>query len=273
MKILVFCFVLQLSFGLSAGSYFKMETKGGEAAGITEIFIKQDMVKVDVQKKHGFIYNGKTQMMTVISDSGKDYCEMSQKDMQKMSKKLSTIMQQMQAQLANMPADQRKMMEQMLKGQMPAGLVNGKGAKEKKKKYTFKKVKSGVVIGDWPTTKYISYIDGVKNAEFYAANWKALALKEDPTVIAIELSKTLSQMFSSLQKSFKGVAQGQAAFENAQGWMKYGIPIKVVTFKKGKVAATTLMTEVKSSRLSKAIFLPPKNYKKKKSPMSGLSRL
>ena len=181
--------------------------------------------------------------------------------MKKMAKQISGIMSQMKAQLANMPPQQRKMMEDMLKKKMPQ--LNKQVAP---KKYVFKKMKSGVKVGKWSTTQYSSTLNGKKQSEFFVSNWRALGLTEDPKPVAIELSKTMEEMLSSLKSSVKHLGGDNSMVSGAKEWMKYGIPVKVISFKNGKATGVNLLKEVKNISHKKGTFLPPKGYSKQKEP-------
>jgi len=251
-----------------AGAYFKINTKGVNDNGTTQIYIDQARMKIDVKNRNGFIYDKGTQLITIISDKKREYWQMNKQEIQKTAKKVQVFADKMKKQIAKMSPQHRKMMLEMMSGKVS----DPSKSPAKEKKFTLKKIKSGVKVGKWSTTQYASYLDGVKKSDLYFTGWKKLGLKKDPTALAMELSRTLSTLFGNAP-AMRKTPQKHAMFNQAENWLKHGIPIKIVNFRNGKVTKTSIVTEVKNSNFSAKTFVPPKGYAKKKNPLHSINKL
>src|SRR5687768_15170132 len=63
-----------------------------------------------------FVYDGSADVIRMINFSRKSYMEMSRAEMQQMQQQITGALAKMEAQLKNMPPEQRKMLEDMMKG-------------------------------------------------------------------------------------------------------------------------------------------------------------
>ncbi|MEE8348233.1 MAG: DUF4412 domain-containing protein [Acidobacteriota bacterium] len=62
----------------------------------------------------------------ILTQKDRTYIKMNEQTMGQLGAQINSAMKQMQEQLANLPPEQRAMMEQMMKGQMPDGLATGR---------------------------------------------------------------------------------------------------------------------------------------------------
>ena len=81
----------------------------------------------DSENKSVMIFDASKQVMWMINPGDNTYREMDKAQVDAMGQQMSKAMEQMQAQMANMPPEQRKMMEDMMKGKM--GAMGGASAK------------------------------------------------------------------------------------------------------------------------------------------------
>src|SRR3954465_5865655 len=88
----------------------------------TTIYIQGSKLRMDSDdpagKKSSVIFDGDKQVMWIVDPSEGSYREMTAAQVQQMGDQMSSMMQQMQGQLAQMPPEQRKMMEDMMKSRM-----------------------------------------------------------------------------------------------------------------------------------------------------------
>lgn len=97
---------------------------GGESY-ITVTKIEGDRMRTDTQGEDGkmattVIFLGETDEMYMVDHKKRNYIVMDKESIEALGKQLSEAMQQMEAAFAQMPPEQRAMMEKMMKGKMPA---------------------------------------------------------------------------------------------------------------------------------------------------------
>ncbi|HEX9725363.1 MAG TPA: DUF4412 domain-containing protein [Vicinamibacteria bacterium] len=125
-----------LSFGgiAQAGAVFRVTVEnyaednqffeGGESY-VTVTKIEGNRMRSDTQGENGemattVIFLGETDEMYMIDHEEKSYIVMDRESMEALGKQMSEVMQQMQAALAQIPPEQREMMERMMKDKMAA---------------------------------------------------------------------------------------------------------------------------------------------------------
>ena len=130
----VYCGVIAC-FSLAARAGTVIQQEGGEIGSknpkskIT-MYLDAGKLRVDTQdseNKSILIFDANKQVMWMINPAENSYREMDKAQMDAMGQQMSKAMEQMQAQMANMPPEQRKMMEDMMKGKM--GAMGGASAK------------------------------------------------------------------------------------------------------------------------------------------------
>ena len=97
---------------------------GGESY-ITVTKIEGDRMRTDTQGEDGkmattVIFLGETDEMYMVDHKKRNYIVMDKESIEALGKQLSEAMQQMEAAFAQMPPEQRAMMEKMMKDKMPA---------------------------------------------------------------------------------------------------------------------------------------------------------
>lgn len=217
------------------------------------VSIDKDKVRMESSNNPGnsFIYRADKGVFWMVDANQKSYSEMTRKDMEGLANTMDAAMKQMQEQLAKLPPEQRKMMEDMMKQNMP-----GAGSQAK---LSYKKTGSGKV-GSWACEKYESYQDGQKKAEMCVV---------DPTLLGFSAEdfKALKDLAKPFEKLAKDM-QAMLPQDGVEGAPK-GAPVKSTIFENGKAKAETLIKQVKKDGVSPALFEVPKGFAKKAMGMPG----
>ena len=199
-----------------------------------------------------FVYDGAARVVRMINMSRKSYTEMDQAQIQQMGQQVNSAMAAMQAQLKNLPPEQQKMMQDLMKGR---GLIGPGAAPERP---TFKRTGSDKA-GQWTCAKYEGYRGAEKVAEVCAVEPSELGL----TAADFEAAKQLAQ----LVKSMMPAAADQLSFNGTieeQGFP--GIAVRRVTLRNGKPDSTTELTEIRREAIPASVFAVPAGFKREAMP-------
>jgi hypothetical protein len=215
--------------------------------------IDKDKVRMESSNNPGnsFIYRADKGVFWMVDANGKSYSEMSREDLEGLANTMDAALKQMQEQLAKLPPEQRKMMEDMMKENMP-----GAGSQAKT---SYKKIGPGKV-GSWSCEKYESYQEGKKKAEMCVVDPQLLGFSEAD----FKALKDLAKPFEKLAKDM-GSMLPQDGVEGAPK----GAPVKATVFEDGKAKSETLIKQVKKEVVSPALFEVPKGFAKKAMGMPG----
>ena len=91
-------------------------------------YAQGDMLRIEPHQEDGapgiaMIF--RDDALVILNHQDKSFYRMDEQTIAQLSSQISAAMEQMQEQLANLPPEQRAMMEQMMKGQMPEGMSMG----------------------------------------------------------------------------------------------------------------------------------------------------
>jgi hypothetical protein len=145
-----------------------------------------------------------------------------------------------------MPAEQRAMMEKMMKSKMPATPA----------KTTYKQVATGQKVNQWTCTQYEGETEGKKESEVWTTDPKSLGLTPDDFNVLKAMSKFWEGMAKSGAKFFK-VEEGQPAEGHYAG-----VPVKTVYYSEGKVSHTNELKSLERQDFEAAKFDLPSGFAK-----------
>lgn len=197
----------------------------------------------------------RNQEFVVLNHQERTYLVLDEAMMTRLGSQMDAAMQQMQAQLAGMPAEQRAMVEQMMQGRM--GAMMGGGA-EPKPAPTAQETGVGVWQSG-PCTEYAVSRGGVKIQEICAA-----ALGDIDG--AQEMMQAFTDMAAFLQKVIAAMPgpMAEAMVNNPLGLMDQiqGFPVRTRDIVNGQVRAETTLDAVVERDLDSALFDIPADYKR-----------
>ncbi len=188
----------------------------------------------------------------------KTYVVMDEAMLDELSAKMDEAMKEMEAQLANMPPEQRAMVEQMMKSQMQGMMAQGEEAPPPSVE------EAG--SGKWQSRdcrNYDVFEGGTKTQQICAA-----AL--DDVDGADEVIEAFRSMAAYMNKMAESLPMRPARQTNPAELMDQidGFPIHTVDFENGKIVREASMDSVVEQDLDEALFSAPEGYRRQ-DPFGG----
>src|SRR5690242_3773002 len=186
--------VTLLSIMISAGAvcaqaqgvvFVEKETAHGQT-GTNQIQLDKNHMRAeshDNGSSRAFIFDGTKQMAYMIDLTKKTYTEINKADLDRLRGQMDSAMSQMQAQLANLPPEQRQIVEQMMRGR--GGLPGANSPQAPKIQY---RASGSDKVGQWTCTKYEGYVGQQKTAEVCAVDPKEFGLTAGDFDVAKQLA-------------------------------------------------------------------------------------
>ena len=199
-----------------------------------------------------FVYDGPAKMVRMINLSRKSYTEMDQAQLQRMGQQVNSAMAAVQEQLKNLPPEQQKRLQDLLKGR---GLA-APGTAAKRPTFTHT---GSDKAGQWTCAKYDGYRGTEKVAEVCAVEPSALGL----TTADFEAARQLAELVRSLMPA----AADQVSFNGTieeQGFP--GVAVRRVTLRNGTPESTTELTEIRREAIPASAFAVPDGFRREAMP-------
>jgi hypothetical protein len=250
-----FAVVLILCMAASAfaqGMYWQTKTEGTVSEKTSDYFAVPKKFKMaEVGDEDAIIVRLDKQVMWTINAKKKTYQEMTFDDLEKMmnkaGNKMDAAMEKMQKELADMPPEQRKMVEGMMKDKMP-----GMGARADKPIDVHRKGDKRTISG-YGCTKYVM----TRGDEEFTTLWVTKDVKGFDALMA-DWKEFSRRMAAMAQRFAKGSGEAYKKID--------GFPIETVT-KIMNNTVTTTVTKIESRSIAASEFELPAGYTKVKSQM------
>jgi hypothetical protein len=257
LTIVLFLFTLSLQAGIIIKSVEK--SNPADTGSESVMYLDKDNLRIeskDEGKNQAIIFRGDKNVFWVIKTDEQTYMEMTQKDLESFKAQMDNMQKTMAEQMKNMPAEQRKMMEQM----MPSA-----AASAKKVKTEYKKKSAGEKVGKWTCDHYEGFTEGKKSEEIWTASWDQLDIKRS------EMTgfKKMAEFFEAISQDASDFMKiGSEEWEKEQGIS--GVPVRWVDFVNGKANSEGELKEIKKQDIKSSLFDLPANYKKEDSPWKNM---
>ena len=226
------------------------ETRGGQTMQ-NRMQLDSTHIRADIRdngQQMIVTYDAGAKVMRMIDTPKRTYTEITEADL----KQMAGMMQQMQAQMKNLPPEVQKQMA----GRM-GGMPGGGAAPER---ITYKRTGTSKV-GQWACTTY----DGFRGSEKVA---EVCAAESGLNVTAADF-----QVVQQLADMMKSMAPGQidqiAVYGTVDSQGFAGFPVKRVTFRNGKPESTSELTEFRREGIPADAFAVPAGFKKQSMGMGG----
>ncbi len=199
------------------------------------------------------IFRGDLETVYFISDKKKEYTAIDREAMEKLAAKMKEVRAQMEEALAGVPAEQRAMMEKMMKknpamAAAPERVVTKSGETKK--------------IGDFNCTRYDVTEDGVKVEEVWTTSWTDAGFKREDFAAFEKLGEFMKALTASMKDmtSMFGMSQAQISrdFESFNG-----VPILTRSFDDGKAVRETKIESISHKDAPAGTYEVDTSYKKK----------
>ena len=252
---------------LFAGVVFEIETKDHDSSpprteSIAMLVdgrnLKSEPDTSGKRSQMTMIYRGDRREMVVLDHGKKSYFVMDQQMMKKMAGQMSQAMRQVQEALKNVPAEQRAMVEKMMKQRMPAMQP------PQRPTIVVRKTADRAELHGYPCVKYEVLREGRKIKELWVTDWANVEGGSE----VVDVFRDMATFFSEMLESFSGgagpgLAQtvGDSVFQHMNELD--GFP--VVTRNYGDDGSLESESALRSSGrrpLDAAEFEPPVGYKR-----------
>jgi len=190
------------------------------------------------------IYRADKQLFWMIDAPRKSYMEMTKQDVEKMAGQMDTQMAQMQEQLKSLPAEQRAMVEKMMKEKGAAGAAAPAVATRQ-----YVKKASGEKVGAWKADRF-EWSSGARKETIWASPAAGLGIGAADMAVLKDMSKFFEKMA-------RGRARG-LSFDREDSGVK-GVPVKVLILE-GKDVSTSVLKELKKTTFPAGTFEIPAGY-------------
>ena len=244
---------------LFAGVVMEMRTNDGSGneIGTSKIYAESGMVRLDniggsSDVQMSMIFQGDKFLM--LNHEDKTYFVMDEAMLEEINSQMSAAMRQMEAQLANVPAEQREMIERMMKGKMQ-GMMPQQAQTEQPR------VEAGG-SSQWrsyPCVKYTIYSGNEKTQEICAASMDQIEGAGEVIEAFRKMAGFMKKMIASLPDM---IASRVAANPMEMMDQIDGFPVHTLQFEQGELSQETSLESVSEQALEKSLFVPPSDYKK-----------
>jgi len=239
--------VVIFSFSPAAHGGLLMESTQQPTAGApmqSRIFLDGNRMRIEnsgAGQNQVMLFRGDKKVMWIYDTVRQSAQEITAADIQQAGRAMDDAMTQMRAQMAQMPPEQRRMMEQMMQGQMAR-----MPQMQQPKKTVYSKTGSGIKVGQWLCDKYEGFSNGVKVKELYTIDGARFGLTQE----SLSIMQEMARFFKPLTKGEKTAGPDFLAEDSAVK----GLPVRVVTFHNGAQTAVTNITAIASKKFATSLF-------------------
>jgi hypothetical protein len=200
------------------------------------------------------IYKGAAETLLMIDHDKHTYSVMDKKTITDVKAKMDSAMKEMEAQLAQMPPEQRQMMEKMMKGRMPMMAQQAEQGVEE-----FRKTDRKSSAGGYECAITEVYSTGKKVTEICVTPWSEIKS-------AVEINATFNGMIALFTQMFTSLSQSlpmkiKMPFTNMQ--QADGFPVMVTNFKGDRVDRITKLVSIDEKAFPSGFFEAPASYTKR----------
>ena len=253
---------------LFAGVVFEMETKDHDSSpprmeSIAMLVdgrnLKSEPGASDRNSQSTMIYRGDRREMVVIDHGNESYFVMDRETMKAMSGQMSQAMKQMQEALKKVPAEQRAMVEKMMKQRMPAMQPPRRPAGE------LRKTADRADLHGYPCVKYEVLREGRKIRELWVTDWSNVEGAGEVAGVFRDMAAFFSEMLESFS-SGAGPGLSQTVGDNVFRHMNEldGFPVVTKNYgNDGSLTGESALRSAKHRAVDPAEFEPPAGYKRR----------
>lgn len=252
-------FALGFAFiGLSAhaGTVMVTEQRSGNTVEVNEMRMQGGNLRADTNnrgERQSMILTDKT--MYVLDHKDRTYTEIDDATMRKLSGQLAQARQQMEAQMATLPPEQRAMMERAMGGM--AGKPAPAMPRTQYRRTARTETAAGIACKVWE-----GYEGAKKTAEVCVAPASALPGGAD----LLAAMKKLAARMSSMMQSMGGSGNAMQQVWNELGTLS-GVPVIQRDYEGSRVTSTSMLKAVRSEAVPATSFAPPAGYRARKMDM------
>lgn len=252
----VFLLFFLMSSVAQAGVVMDMVVRdaAGQETDRSRIYAQSKMIRMD----HG--EGDATASMIFLGDrflyvdhSDESYIVMDEAALNEVSSKINEAMKEMEAQLAEMPPEQRAMVEQMMKGRMSGMMSQQAEAAPKPRLESMGKKE----WRSYSCRQYAVYEEAKKTQEICAATLDDVAGADEVVEAFIGMAAYIEKMTESMpMMANDGFNPGELMAEID------GFPVHTIDYRNGQVMTETSLDSVDEQDLDPALFAAPDGYRR-----------
>ncbi|HKZ53097.1 MAG TPA: DUF4412 domain-containing protein [Candidatus Acidoferrales bacterium] len=251
-RVLCLLGVAALAVVAQAGVVVEMEEKElGKTDRVTQVVVQLQEGKLRVHSKSSageeavVIFDESKQVLWLVDYQGRSYVEMTAADVEQMGQG----MRQMQEELAQMPPEERKMVEQMMKQRMGQQMAAAPDV-------TVQVKARGERVGPYVCTRYDVLADGKRTKELWAAPLGDVQLQEAD----FKTFRAMGDFFEPLRRNMPmQMSWGAPADLEVEGF-----PVRWVNYEGERAAGEGKVLSAERKNLEASVFAVPPGFKKTK---------
>jgi len=220
-----------------------------------KMYLDRQKIRIEMigeQTEQVMIFRMDLEKFWVINFKDSTYMEITKKDLEKMGQQMAELKKTMDEKMKEVPPEQRKYLEQMMKGKMSSD----------RPEIVYKKVAGGQKVNLWDCDQYAGNLEGELKEDLWTADWKKIGMTDEN----IQALQELAEYFKSFSR------QAPSFFKSAtdkSGKRDLGAPVKSVTYRNGEKQRLVQLTEVSQKDLGPELFELAGKLKKKKMPQDA----
>jgi hypothetical protein len=227
---------------VAEGKNLKMEIPGAEG-GVGEM-----------------IFRGERGEMLMIDHDSRTYFVIDREAVQKMSSMMDEVARQMEEALKDVPADQRAMVEQMMKQRMPATATESERPAAE-----LKRTGDAETVNGYPSVRYDLLREGRKASELWVTDWSNIEGGSEVVEVFQEMSSFLHEMLESFASAAEKMGgAGPQMDENPFEYLEElgGFPVLTKEFEDGRLEGEAALLSSKRETIEASAFEPPAGYER-----------
>ena len=251
--------VLLLSANMSfSGEVVEIITKdlknSSDGEEKVRMLFSKGLMKMSTSDENEMIFNAAAKNMTIISHNDKSYIVMDQNTGSAIKTEMEKAMEQA---LAQVPPEQRAMVENMMKQRM-ASMGAPQVPEVETSQTEMRKTSRSETVNGYDCTFYEAYNGDQKEGELCVASWSELDASDN-----IQNSfKSMSEFMEGFLDQFKQFAPNQMD-NNPFTYMKEigGFPVLSTQYSDGEPTYQSTLSSITEQDIEDSAFQPPEGYK------------
>jgi len=253
--ILGLCYLLGLPHAATAGTVLIMKTQSDGQETNAETLFEKGVLRMDSWhqgQKNSFIFDSNKKALVMVNHQDKTYTTFDETTLKEITERMQGFKKQMEAQLANLPPEQRQMMQQMMQGRMPS-------TERPKANYELKQTGETQNIAGISCQLMNATKDGQLMSELCVADSSKIPNGEQ----LYTAFKALQQMFAQLMEAMPIRSEVMDEAWHAMQTIP-GYPILIRQIKNGRVSSTSELVKVKEQAIDMGKMKIPEGYREQK---------
>lgn len=202
------------------------------------------------------IFRGDRREMVVVDHGDRTYRVVDEQAVRQIAGQVSSALDQVQEALKNVPEDQRALIEEMMKKNMPQQHQPAQRPRSELKKTSERGTKNG-----YPCVKFEVLREGRKIRELWVTEWSNVEGGRDVVGAFEDMADFFSELMDAMPQFGQGPAMADPAFEHMREIG--GFPVVTREFDDdGSLESETTLRSARRQTLDPDAFEPPSGYKR-----------